>query len=247
MRDPSPANVPKCPRCPSSHVFWPRIRGRPSTPQAPGRTRFPRRPSSTNLGPNPREATIPDLQGMSQCQNVSAPPNWTRIPREAPDALAVVGGESAGPGAALRARGPASLPDPHDADDPSGASRPLFGVYPRCGRDGPGSREEGPPGTEARGEGTGRSTRDGALGRPRGRSPSPLRVPSHTRSWKTRIGSSPGAGPAGPRLGVRLAEPDGRLGRSSGPQVQHLHEDREPHREIDVTLGDVLAEPLGQQ
>src|SRR5712691_10454355 len=38
-----------------------------------------------------------------------------------------------------------------------------------------------------------------------------------------------------------------RLAARAHPDVQHLDEDREPHREIDVALGDVLPQPVGDE
>ena len=72
----------------------------------------------------------------------------------APRAAPAAGGASAGP----------EVPPAPRPPDPSGRARPLFGVYPGWGRAVPGSGE------------------DVALGRPRSRSPSPLRGPSHIRS-----------------------------------------------------------------
>ena len=44
----------------------------------------------------------------------------------------------------------------------------------------------------------------------------------------------------------RLAELDRRLG-GARPQVEHLHEHGKGHGEVDVALGDIDVEPLGDQ
>ena len=146
--------------------FFPRNRGRPTPPQAP------RSPSFHGFGPGSEGGhRFLDLQEMSQ----DIPKCFTSPELDL--------GSEGGPrptgvrGVSPRPRAPSErVPSP-------------VGSLPGVGAGPAGIGGGGPPATEARG-GEGTMDRDGALGRPRSRSPSPLRVPSHTRS-ETRPASGP--------------------------------------------------------